>query len=108
MNQVLGTRAGNAIEMIETVKYLTGKEQEPRLHKVVQTLASAMLVNSGLALNNNEALGKIKVALNSGKAAEIFAKMIAALGGPTNFIENPWGAMSKANVITEVKATQQG
>jgi len=108
MNQVLGTSAGNAIEMIETVKYLTGKEQEPRLHKVVQTLASAMLVNSGLALNNNEALGKIKVALNSGKAAEIFAKMIAALGGPTNFIENPWGAMSKANVITEVKATQHG
>jgi thymidine phosphorylase len=108
MNQVLGTSAGNAIEMIETVKYLTGKEQEPRLHKVVQTLASAMLVNSGLALNNNEALGKIKIALNSGKAAEIFAKMIAALGGPTNFIENPWDAMSKANVITEVKATQHG
>jgi len=108
MNQVLGTSAGNAVEMYETAKYLTGKQREPRLHKVVKSLASAMLVSSGLALNDQEAQIKIDKALHSGKAAEIFERMISALGGPKNFVENPWGSMNKAEVIMEVKASQNG
>ncbi len=108
MNQVLGTSAGNAIEMYETVKYLTGKQREPRLHKIVQALASAMLINAGLASDKTDALAKIDRALCSGKAAEVFDRMIAALGGPKNFIEKPWDSMAKANVITEIKASQHG
>jgi thymidine phosphorylase len=108
MNQVLGTSAGNALEMYETAKYLTGKQREPRLHKVVKTLACAMLVNSGLASDEQEALAKIDRVLHSGKAAEVFERMIAALGGPKDFIENPWNSMKKANTIIEVKATQHG
>ncbi|RHW75267.1 thymidine phosphorylase [Colwellia sp. RSH04] len=108
MNQVLGTSAGNALEMYETVKYLTGKQREPRLHKVVQALAKAMLLNTGLASSDNDALEKIDRVLTSGKAAEVFERMIAALGGPSDFIDNPWGAMNKANVITEIKATEHG
>jgi thymidine phosphorylase len=108
MNQVLGTSAGNAIEMYETAKYLTGKQREPRLHKVVKTLASAMLVNTGLALGQQDAFLKIEKVLHSGKAAEIFERMIAALGGPKDFVENPWGSMNKAAVIMEVKASQHG
>jgi thymidine phosphorylase len=108
MNQVLGTSAGNAIEMYETAKYLTGKQREPRLHKVVKTLASAMLVNTGLATDERDAYLKIDKALHSGKAAEIFERMIAALGGPKDFVENPWGSMNKAQVIMEVKASQHG
>jgi len=108
MNQVLGTSAGNAVEMYETAKYLTGKQREPRLHKVVKSLASAMLVNSDLASNDQDAHLKIDKVLRSGKAAEIFERMIAALGGPKNFVENPWGSMNKAEVIMEIKATQHG
>jgi len=108
MNQVLGTSAGNAVEMYETAKYLTGKQREPRLHKVVKTLACAMLINSGLAINDKEAHLKIDKALHSGKAAEIFERMIAALGGPKNFIENPWGSMNKAAIVMEIKASQHG
>jgi thymidine phosphorylase len=108
MNQVLGTSAGNAVEMYETAKYLTGKQREPRLHKVVKTLACAMLVSSGLASNDQDAGLKIEKVLRSGKAAEIFERMIAALGGPKNFVENPWGSMNKAEVIMEIKATQHG
>ena len=108
MNQVLGTSAGNAVEMYETAKYLTGKQREPRLHKVVQSLASAMLINTNLASNENDAHEKIERVLRSGLAAEVFDRMIAALGGPTNFIEKPWDSMIKANVIVEVKAAQHG
>ena len=108
MNQVLGTSAGNAVEMYETAKYLTGKQREPRLHKVVQSLASAMLINTNLASNEKDAHEKIERVLRSGLAAEVFDRMIAALGGPTNFIEKPWDSMTKANVILEVKAAQHG
>ena len=108
MNQVLGTSAGNAVEMYETAKYLTGKQREPRLHKVVQSLASAMLINTNLSSNENDAHEKIERVLRSGLAAEVFDRMIAALGGPTNFIEKPWDSMIKANVIVEVKAAQHG
>jgi thymidine phosphorylase len=108
MNQVLGVTAGNALEMFETVQYLTGEFLDPRLHAVVKSLATAMLVNSGLALDATTAEQQINQALNSGKAAEIFDKMVAALGGPTNYIEQPWASMQQANVIVDIKAAQSG
>jgi len=108
MNQVLGSTAGNALEMYETVKYLTGKMQEPRLHQVVVTLAKAMLVNSKLANSDAEAQIKVDNALTSGKAAEIFAKMISALGGPADLLEKPWRSMKKAEHIIEILSPSNG
>jgi thymidine phosphorylase len=108
MNQVLGSTAGNALEMYETVKYLTGKLREPRLHEVVVTLAKAMLINSKIAENSEDAISKVNQVLKSGKAAETFAKMIGALGGPTNFLEQPWQSMNKAMCIIDVLAPQSG
>lgn len=108
MNQVLGSTAGNALEMYETIKYLTGKLREPRLHQVVVTLAQAMLINTKLAKNEQEAQTKIDQALSSGKAAEIFSKMICALGGPSDLLENPWRSMAKAEHIVEVLAPCHG
>jgi len=108
MNQVLGTSAGNAVEMYETAKYLTGKQREPRLHAVVVALAISMLISSKIASTEEEAKNKINQVLSNGKAAEVFSKMIAALGGPNDFLENPWGAMNKAKVIQDVIATNSG
>lgn len=108
MNQVLGSTAGNALEIYETVKYLTGKLREPRLHQVVVTLAKAMLVNTKLAKNEIEALAKIEHALSSGKAAEIFSKMICALGGPSDLLDNPWRSMNKAEYIIDILSPHHG
>lgn len=108
MNQVLGTSAGNAVEMYETVKYLTGKQREPRLHAVVVALAVSMLISSKIANTEAEAKTKINAVLANGEAAEIFSKMIAALGGPNNLLEAPWESMTKANVIKDVIATRSG
>jgi len=108
MNQVLGATAGNALEMAETVKYLNGTLREPRLHAVVVSLAKAMLVSSKVAANENQALTKINEVLASGAAAEIFGKMIHALGGPSDFMENPWGSMQRGHCIKDVIAPSQG
>ncbi len=108
MNQVLGSTAGNALEMYETVKYLTGKLREPRLHQVVVALAKAMLLNTKLASDDLDAKNKVEHALTSGKAAEVFGKMISALGGPSDLLENPWRSMNKAEHIIEILAPSNG
>ena len=108
MNQVLGATAGNALEMAETVKYLNGSLREPRLHAVVVSLAKAMLVSAKVAENEDQALTKINHALSSGAAAEIFNKMIHALGGPSDFMEDPWRSMERANCIQDVIALDHG
>jgi len=108
MNQVLGSTAGNALEMAETAKYLSGELREPRLHQVVVALASSMLINAMLVRSHDEAIEKINQVLNSGAAAELFNKMINALGGPSDFVEEPWKTMQKANVVSDVIATSNG
>jgi len=108
MNQVLGATAGNALEMAETVKYLTGSLREPRLHAVVVALAKAMLVSAKVVDNEDAALVKINYALASGAAAEIFSKMIHALGGPSDFMEDPWRSMQRATCIKDVIALDHG
>ncbi|MEW6990937.1 thymidine phosphorylase [Colwelliaceae bacterium 6441] len=108
MNQVLGSSAGNALEMAEVADYLTGKQREPRLHQVVCQLASLMLVNTNIATDQLDAMKKVDHALASGNAALLFDKMIAALGGPNDFIDNPWHSMKKASVIKDVLALESG
>jgi thymidine phosphorylase len=94
--------------MAETAEYLSGEYLDPRLHAVVVTLAKAMLVNSGTIADNETASAKIEQVLNDGTAAELFNKMIAELGGPSDFVQNPWGSMTKANVIVDLVAPQSG
>lgn len=84
MNQVLGRTAGNALELQETLDFLDGRDREPRLLAVTLGLAARMLRLSGLAPDLVAAHAKAEQALHSGRAAEHFARMVAALGGPAD------------------------
>jgi thymidine phosphorylase len=86
MDEVLGTTAGNAVEVRESIDYLTGAQREPRLHEVTLALAAALLEQAGLAEDGRAAA---EHALESGAAAERFAAMVAALGGPVDLMEAP-------------------
>ncbi|WP_371376442.1 thymidine phosphorylase [Thalassotalea aquiviva] len=108
MNQVLGNSAGNAVEIMETIGYLTGTNRDPRLHKVVSTLATSMLLDAGIAESGLQAEQLIENCLNNGQAAEKFAAMVSAMGGPSDLFENPWKSMPKAAVIRDIKAPQTG
>jgi len=44
MNFVLGRSAGNALEVWETLDYLTGKSRDRRLHEVTLALTAELLV----------------------------------------------------------------
>lgn len=89
MNQVLGDTAGNALEVFECVEWLrTGKAKNKRLESITLDLASDMLLLSGLYTQRGEALKKCRSQLENGQAAEKFSQMVAAQGGPTDFLEN--------------------
>jgi thymidine phosphorylase len=84
MNQVLGSTAGNALEVREALDYLSGKVREPRLHAVTLALAAHLLHLGGLAASVADGERAAQRALDSGDAAERFARMVALLGGPVD------------------------
>lgn len=108
MSQVLGTTAGNALEVRETVDYLTGAAREARLDTVVRALAREMLRTGGLATSDTEAEAKIQAALDDGRAAEYFARMIRALGGPDDLLEKPSRHLVSAPVVHAALPARDG
>jgi thymidine phosphorylase len=108
MNQILGTTAGNALEVVETLDYLTGKYREPRLHQLTLELGANMLLLGKLYQDKTAAIAALEQSLSSGKAAEIFAKMVSALGGPADLLERPDHYLAQAPVVVPVLAPQSG
>ncbi|WP_417357241.1 thymidine phosphorylase [Gallaecimonas pentaromativorans] len=108
MNQVLASSAGNAVEIAETVRYLKGEGANARLNEVVMALGSEMLILGKLAKDDTEARAKLSQALASGAAAERFAKMVSALGGPSDFLEQSARYLPKAPLSRAVYAKGEG
>lgn len=108
MNQVLASSAGNAVEVREAVRFLTGEYRNPRLLEVTMASCAEMLVLGKLAENTEDARAKLMEALDNGKAAECFGKMIAGLGGPADFVENYDNYLEKAEIIKPVYAMETG
>lgn len=108
MNQVLGTNAGNAVEVKEAIDYLKGINVDPRLHKVTMELAAELLVIAGQFTDTSTALQKLQQNLDSGKALEIFARMVSKLGGPTDFTENPDKYLPQSAIVRPVFPLSSG
>jgi thymidine phosphorylase len=108
MNEPLASCAGNAIEVQNAVDYLTGKHRDQRLHQVTMELAAELLINTGKAATVEQAHNALMETLNSGKAAERFQKMVAALGGPADFLERSQTYLPKAPIVIEIKKARQG
>ena len=108
MDQVLGDCVGNALEVGEALAYLKNQRRNPRFNELTMTLCSEALMLKKLASSEQEAREKLRQALDSGKAVECFAKMVAALGGPSDFVEKPWDYLPKAAIVRPVYSDQTG
>lgn len=104
MNEVLGRTAGNALEIDEALRYLRDEQREPRLDAVVLGLCAEMLVVSGIEPDRAAATKRCDEAISSGRALEIFGKMVAALGGPSDFVENSSRYLAAAPVVRPIHA----
>ncbi|MGK5077644.1 thymidine phosphorylase [Janthinobacterium sp. HLX7-2] len=108
MNESLAPYAGNALEVRGAMDYLTGRSRPARLHEVTLALCAEMLVLGGLAATEEEARVKLMAALDSGEAAERFSRMVSALGGPFDLIDNPDKHLEKAPFVVPAPALSAG
>ncbi|WP_306227701.1 thymidine phosphorylase [Bosea beijingensis] len=102
MSEPLASAAGNALEVAYALDHLTGRHREPRFHEVTVALAAEMLLLGKLAPDIDTARAKIEQAFASGAAAERFARMIVALGGPADLLEAPQKHFVAAPVVKPV------
>jgi thymidine phosphorylase len=108
MNEPLASAAGNAVEVMNAVDYLTGAKRDPRLHRVTIALGAELLALSGLASNAEAGAAALERVLDSGTPADRFERMVAALGGPKNFMGRAHALLPRAPVLVDAMPEAHG
>ena len=101
MDMPLGKCIGNSLEVMEALDTLKGRGPGD-LTELCVALAANMLA---LAKNApvDECITMAKEAMDSGRALDVFARMVAAQGGDTRVIEDP-SLFAQAAATYEIKA----
>ncbi len=108
MNEPISFNVGNSLEIKEVIEFLSGKRRHPQALFLLENLASPLLINTKMASDQQQARNMITRALESGNAAEHFAKMTRYLGGPSDLISRPNAYLEDAHVIKPVFAKHAG
>lgn len=108
MSQPLATSAGNALEVIEVMETLTGSSVNAALLALTAALGGEVLALGGLAADADDGAARISNAVQSGAAAEYFGRMIAAQGGPADFVERWPDRLPAAPIRRDVNSTSTG
>ncbi|NVK35379.1 MAG: thymidine phosphorylase [Rhodobacteraceae bacterium] len=108
MNEPLASAAGNAVEVQNAVDFLKMTLVDSRLWDVTIAQGGELLATGGLAATAEEGCDQMRTAFESGKAAEIFARMVSALGGPSDFMEKSELYLAKAQFTAPVYAETSG
>ncbi|RQP21518.1 thymidine phosphorylase [Piscinibacter terrae] len=102
MNEPLAPVAGNALEVRMALRYLRGDERPARLDRVVRAFGASLLRQAGLARDDDEAQARLAQALDSGQAAERWARMVSGLGGPKDLLDHADRHLPAAPVVRPV------
>jgi thymidine phosphorylase len=108
MDESLASAAGNALEVAEVLRILRGDATSPRLRAATVALGGALLALGGLADDPADGAARIDATLRDGRAAEVFARMVAALGGPRDVVATGLAGLPEAPVVREVPAPAAG
>ncbi len=104
MDQPLADAAGNAVELRAALRVLQGDDANGRLRALVCALGAEALTLAGRD-DGAAALGR---ALDTGAAAERFARMVAGLGGPADLLDRLDHHVAAAPVIRPVPPPHAG
>lgn len=106
MNQPLGDKIGNSLEIEESIDVLKGKGPAD-LVELILTLGSQMAVLGKKAANLDEARQKLQATIDDGSALEKFKQMIEMQGGDTRVIDD-YSIMPQAKYKIDIKAEKDG
>ncbi len=106
MDQPLAPALGNALEIAETMAVLDGAAGP--LHALTVALGGGLLALAGLAPDAEDGERRVAEALASGAARERFGAMVAAQGGPADFIRTWRERLPAAPVVRELRAETEG
>lgn len=108
MDQPLAANAGNALEVAEVMGALTCDPVNQRLWDLTVALGGELLALCGAAATPEDGGKRIFASLHSGRAAERFARMVAAQGGPADFLDRWRDHLPVAPVVRDVPAVGAG
>ncbi|WP_022705261.1 thymidine phosphorylase [Pseudorhodobacter ferrugineus] len=108
MSQPLAPAAGNALEVIAVMETLTGTAVNAALWDLTAALGGEALALGGLAADAADGAARIEQALQSGAAAEYFGHMIAAQGGPADFVDRWPDRLPSAPVTLDFNSPLDG
>ena len=108
MDQPLAANAGNALEVAEVMGALTCDPVNQRLWDLTVALGGELLALCGAAATPEDGGKRILASLHSGRAAERFARMVAAQGGPADFLDRWRDHLPVAPVERDVPAVGAG
>ncbi|WP_339950385.1 thymidine phosphorylase [uncultured Albimonas sp.] len=108
MDEPLASACGNALEVANAVRFLTGAEVDPRLWDVTVALGGELLALTGIAANAEDGQARLSRVLENGRAAETFARMVSALGGPNDFVESFSLHLDDAPVVLDIPPPAEG
>lgn len=108
MNQPLLPAVGNALEIQCVIDVLSGRVKASSIETLSREFGAALLCQAGVCDTVDAGNKVIADAISSGQAAEVFNKMIADLGGPTD-VMSTWGAVKPtAAYVADVPSLHSG
>ncbi|HUP15408.1 MAG TPA: thymidine phosphorylase [Acidimicrobiia bacterium] len=107
MEEPLGNEVGNANEVAESIAVLRG-EGPSDLVEVTLALGIEMLSLAGIETDPDRARTMLEATRTSGKALEVFARVIEAQGGDPRVTDDPGLILPRSPHRTDVTATEAG
>src|SRR5215208_7215395 len=106
MDRPLGRSCGNALEVEEAIEGLRG-EGPSDLMAVTYALGAEMLLLVGAARDSAQAHQRLEDSVTSGRALEMFARVIEAQGGNPRVVDDP-GLLPQAAEVEVFRAPRGG
>ncbi len=107
MDDPIGTRVGNALEVEEAVAVLQG-EGPADTRELVLALGAEMLLCGGACGTAEDGAGRIAAVLDDGSALDVFRRMVAAQGGDPRVADDPRAVLPRGRSLTAVPAPASG
>jgi pyrimidine-nucleoside phosphorylase len=106
MDRPLGRACGNALEVEESISGLRGEGPDD-LMEVTFALGVEMLLLVGASANPGEARRRLEESISSGRALEMFGRIIEAQGGNPAVTDDP-AVLPQAAEVEVFRATRDG